>query len=473
VEQLFVILKTKFRILRNYLRFELNRTVKIELGIIITIFTLFILNNYSQNLKYSIPKHGIERALSELGIISLLLIASNVFVFISFLYRILSKPDECQLNLVIPIKPKIVLYSLLTITFLKTLFISVFALLLLSTFTLQTHIPFSNFLGLSWFIISGFIFASIAGGAFLISSLGSLIYRGKKQIKAFIFWLIISAVLILSVYRYSYFKEVFSPDVGKSLRGNIFWLASIVLFYIASKLWYDFIEIWPEWLARKTRLRQSKYRIQLNAINLTFGFLPSYIRPFIIKDMKLLSRRFRSILGIVVMSSFILIAINKHTTNPRTLGSSLVIVCLLSFYILSNSYFKTMEKGHEQMHLIKSLPVSPLRYWSSKFLMTFIPMLTLTGVAVLSLIVFKGWDHSLVLQLSGVILLIGLVLSFIQTNFTLAIFPFTNYMLYFYNIYIVVTIITFLLFNLISLVLIIGSFLIMKKALKNFQELEF
>lgn len=473
MEHLLIILKTKLRILRNYLAFELPRAVKVELCVIISVFTLFILSNYSQSVKYSIPKHGLESVFSELGLLTLFLMTINSFIFGSFFYRILLKSTECQLNTILPIKPKTKFYAYLIITYLKALFILIFSILMLIIFSLKAHLAFSSFFMLSLFIMSGYIFTSVSSAALLISSLNIFICRGKTQIRAVVFWSLNLAVLILLALHYSYFREAFSSVSGKSLRGLIFWLTSLLAFYIALRSWEDFSGVWSAWLLQKRRQQQLKSKGKLIFSNLLFGFLPAYVRPFIIRDIKLLFREFRSLIGLLIIVVFLLIAISKHTNNIQTLGSSIIIVCTLSFYVLSNSYFKIMEKGYEQLELMKSLPVSALRYWIARFVIAFIPMLGLTIIATISLIVFKGWDHAVVLQLLLVLLLIGLVISFIQTNFSLAIFPFTNYMLFSYNLYLIVIIITWPIFNLISLVLILGSFLLMKRALRNLHELEF
>ncbi|MBN1348214.1 hypothetical protein JXJ21_02285 [candidate division KSB1 bacterium] len=471
--QLSILLKTRYRILRNYLKCELNRTLKIELSLIIAVVLFLVLHNVSRDFNHLLSRNSLDAAFSRMAKLWLLFAGASFSLYATLFYRTLLNRQHCQLSLFLPIASKQTLHALVISTIIKSVPLIMLFVLILAIFVFDTAISVINTVSLLLFIASGFLFIWISSTLFILSAISIRILSGRRFCLSLLAGGINCVCVIFLVLKLDLFESASSTDSLHSLKGFVFLGISMLLIPLNYKLWDNFAYVWHHWLVRKQRSRFFKIQSLSQHIYLPTRIIPASIRPFVVRDLKLLFRAFKPVAGIVLIILLIVIAICRHTSDVTTLASSLAIVCILAFYILCTSYFKMIQEGHEQMRLIKSLPVSAIRYWYAKFTTALLPMLLITFITITSLVIFRGWQPDLVIKLFSGLLFIAIVFSFVQTSFMLAIFPFTDYMPILFSLYLLVLIVTFPFYTLISLVMIFGCFFLMKKALRNFNSLEF
>ncbi len=201
---------------------------------------------------------------------------------------------------------------------------------------------------------------------------------------------------------------------------------------------------------------------------------PAHLRPMLIKDMLYAGRRYRG------YGLWMLAAVGAMATSwiaPANAAVSLdwqLAIFIGSAFLLSNMTFKFNAVPAENWALLKSLPLPARRFWWSKFFLVFLPSMWLWLISVGVFIAYPGGAPLVWLRGIFFSLLIITSLLFIQNNFSLYSYPFSQWAQIWYNLYIATLILffTILLFPPLALLFVFYGFYATGRVQRRFNQWE-
>jgi hypothetical protein len=201
---------------------------------------------------------------------------------------------------------------------------------------------------------------------------------------------------------------------------------------------------------------------------------PPSLRPMLTKDALYASRRYRSYgLWLLAAAAALVVSWIKPEQGAASLEWQLAIF-IGSAWLGSNLVFKFNSNPAEQWLLLKSLPLSARRFWWSKFYLVFLPAVWLWLISSGVFIAYSAITP--VAWLRGIIFSLLLIVSllFIQNNFSLYSYPFSQWAQFWYNVYVCTALLFFTiwLFPPLALLFVFYGFYATRRVRRRFNEWE-
>jgi hypothetical protein len=348
-----LLLRTRLRYYRNYLRHHFDRAARIEIGIIILI-AFYLAGRSPTDIGYSLEfvqeaDFPQRFAAAWISLLPVFYLTSEALALMT-----LRPTGEWQLLGALPLsRQAITNYHLLRHAG------KLFLLMLIGT------LPF--YVGDENILVKFFHFLTALGILLTLQVAG---FRQAHQLRSFsrkvfrrIFVWLPTEVLIVSATIASAFflQKVFFGGIAFPLVSTLFvWgILAAVLFYLYRSYQPSEAETVPA--SKKIRKARSIW---------SFVQKTNVVGALIVRDIQLLWRRQRSayflFLVYVVIASIPIIA---HATPEDVYASSIAVQIVFS-WLLINSLLTLFEYDVESLGLIKSLPVKPKKLWWSRWRLT-------------------------------------------------------------------------------------------------------
>ncbi len=409
---LSLLIKTRLKYYRNYLRYHFDRRTKIEIATIFLFLLLLIVRSPADigyNFKWmsdeNIPRHWASFFSIYLVIFYLL---AEVFAFYT-----LRQSKEWQLLGSLPFSKRSVTNYYLFRHLSKTiLLILIGCLPLLLSFTSSVGIRTVRF------------FAAIGVLLFLQLMAFNQAFRLCNPNQSFrqkiIRWLLIEFLILgFIILNAQWLKTTFSGALNLGLL--VLFLIWIILPIFLKYIHKIFVlrDIEKKTFQRRKPLTRIKV---FSAIKLMGGFYSS----FIIHDILFLWRQKRSSFLISIFGSIIAIAVCLAENEPKAVYISLLFLEAIFSLLLINTLMILFNKDVEAFGLIRSLPIPASSFWLSRWLLTS-AIISIPVLVPIFIILIKFGVNSAFFLFSFVALIaIPGVLATVFCNSAFGMFPHIN-----------------------------------------------
>ena len=407
---LILLIRTRLRYYRNYLRHHFDRVARIEIAIIILI-ALYLTGRSPADIGYSlafVQEADFPRRFASAWISLLPLF---YFVAEALALMTLRPTGEWQMLGALPLsKQAITNYHLLRHAG-KTLL-----LLLIGT------LPF--FVGDENILAKVFHFLTALGILFALQIAGfrqaHLLRSSSRKLFRRIFMWLPTEVLIVSVTIASAFflQRVFSGGIALPLVSTLFaWGAFVALLSYLYRSYHPgerekvaarkiIINTWPAWrIVQKTGVT---------------GALT-------VRDAQLLWRRQRSTYFLFLVYVVIMcIPIIAHAKAEEVYASSIAIQIVFS-WLLINSLLALFEYDVESLRLIKSLPINPQKLWWSRWRLTASSIIAPMMIPIVLTPIKHSLDLGFPLFIFFAVLIVPVVFATLYCNASFGMFPQIKY----------------------------------------------
>jgi len=409
---LSLLIKTRLKYYRNYIRYHFDRRTKIEIAIIFLLLLLLLARSPADigyNFRW-ISDENFPQQWASFFVIYLL-----IFYLLAeaFAYYTLRHSKEWQLLGSLPFSKKSVTNYYLVRHLSKTiLFIFIGCLPFLLSFTSSVGIRTVRF------------FAAIGALIFLQLLAFNQAFRLRNPDQSFlqknIRWLLIevliSGFIILNAH---WLKTIFSEDINPGLL--VLFLIWMILPIFLKYIYKSFVlrEIEGKTFQRRKPLTSNE---AFSAIKLRRGFYPS----FIMHDILFLWRQKRSSFLISVLGSIIAIAVCLAENEPKAVYVSLLFIEAFFSLLLINTLMILFNKDVEAFGLIRSLPIPAASFWLSRWLITSAIISIPVLVPIVIILIKYGVSSALFLFSFVALFAIPGILATVFCNSAFGMFPHIN-----------------------------------------------
>lgn len=409
---LSLLIKTRLRYYRNYIRYHFDRRTKIEIAIIFLLLLLLLARSPADigyNFRWMSDENFAQQWASFFSIYLLIFyLLAEVFAFYT-----LRHSKEWQLLGSLPFSKQSVANYYLLLHLSKTI-------LLILIGCLPFLLSFTNSVG----IRTVRFFAAIGALIFLQILAFNQAYRLRDPNpplrKKIIPWLLIEVLILgLIISNLQWLKTFFSDTLNIGLL--MLFLLWIIFPILMKYIYKTFVlrDIESKTFQRQKSLDRIKI---LSATKLMRGFYTS----FIIHDILFLWRQKRSSFLISILGSIIAIAICIAENEPKAVYFSLLFVEAFFSLLIVNTLMILFNKDVEAFGLIRSLPIPASSFWLSRWLLTSglisIPVL----VPILIVLIKSGVNSAFLLFCCAALIAIPGVLATVFCNSAFGMFPHVN-----------------------------------------------
>ena len=455
---LILLLKTRLKYYRNYIRYHFDRTTKIELGLIFLVFLLLIFRSPS-DIGYNFRWMYDEAFPAKWANIFSLYLPIFYLLSEAFAIYTLRRTNEWQIIGALP--------------FAKKSIANYFVFRFLSKMIIFIIVGFTPF----WLAFSSSanlrtIRSFAALGVLLFLSLIAFIqvYHFRNRTRTFwqkwIRWLITEVVIILSIVLVMpWLRSVFSGQIHLDLIGLLapwFTLPILLISIQKSLVLSDF---------EKRSLKKRRVRSK-PSVSFLFKNARGFYQTFLVNDLVYLWRQRRSSFGVPILSGTIglLICFTENDANSVCLAI-IFVEALLSLFLIKTVTI-LFERDAEKFSLVKSLPITAFSLWWQRwFLMVAviaIPML----IPTLFLLIKQGVSSTFLLFVFGSLIAIPSTLATIFCNSCFGLFPQVNLSGYMISITVIMLFLFWFFIPFGTLILLAVMVFWIRKSQKHVQFLE-
>jgi len=407
---LILLIKTRLKYYRNYIRYHFDRTTKIELGLIVLVFLLLIVRSPA-DIGYNFKWMSDDTFPAKWA--NIFSICLPIFYILSeaFAWHTLRRSGEWQLIGSLPFGRKSIANYYLSRQFAKLLFFIIigvlpFWLALTSNLAIRTIRSLAASGVLTLLLLAGFT------QAFYLRNRAKPFWR--KIIRWIIFELIIISSTILLI---PWSRTTFSEPLNLGLLGLL--LTWGISFLLLKSIQKSFVLHDTE-----SRSRRGKKSVAKTAdIHSIFNFTHGFYLIFIMHDLVYLWRQKRSKFFIPILSIAIALLICFTESDAQAVYLAIIFLELLLSLFFIQTATDLFDRDAEKFSLIRSLPVTTSSLWLQRWLLLFgiiaMPML----VPAIVLLLKHGIDSSFILFLFASWAAIPSVLATIFCNACFGLFP--------------------------------------------------
>ncbi len=404
---LTLLLKTRFRIYRNYIRHHFDRVTVLEISIIIFIFLLLLARSPADigyNMRFLRSENFTP---TYLRLFPLLIIC---FYVISEFMAIITRKRESDWKILgtLPFRRNEIIHFYLIRHFLK---IAPLFLILAMLFWAGTGMSIlqkaSQFVAASGFLIL----------LQVISFWQANVFQQPNRWRWLLRELSLLMILMSGVY--------FLPAVLGNL---IYCWITIPFLLIADCLLLKNLYASFHPASDKIKIiKKSTHSNQYHYFTIPLSHRCGPLTRLLWRDFTCLWRRQRSVFMWPIFGTLVML-INVSAAKQSTEAGfgNVVIQSIFGIFII-NSLLKVYEADAGHFHLDRSLPISPRRIWWARWLMTGIIIASQWIVPALVLLLKFHPDLNFVLFSAAGLILIPAILATIQCNAAFSLFPHIKY----------------------------------------------
>ena len=455
---LLLLIKTRLKYYRNYIRYHFDRRTKIEIAIIFLFLLLLLARSPSDigyNFKWMYDKNFPVYWASFFSIFLLIffLLAEG------FAFYTLRHSREWQILGSLPFSKKSVTNYYLFRHLSKTiLLILISCLPFLLSLSSSIGIRAVRFIAASGILI--FLQLAAFNQAYRLRNPNQL-YRQK-----IIRWLFIEVCILgLIIFIGSWLRTIFSEPFNIGLLGllSLWIVASIFRKYIYTTFVLRDIE------SKTFQKRKPINRIEvLSATKLMRGFYPS----FIIHDILFLWRQKRTSFLIQIFGLIIAITICIAEDEAKAVYVSLLFLETFFSFLLINTLMILFNKDVEGFGLIRSMPIPASSLWLSRWFFASGLISISVLVPILIVLIKFGINSAFFLFCGAALVAIPAILATVYCNSAFGMFPHINLAGYMIIVSVFLMVLFWFFMPLGSFIILGVMFFWIRKSQRHFQYLE-
>lgn len=455
---LSLLIKTRLKYYRNYIRYHFDRTTKIEIALIILVLLLLTLRSpydIGYNFKWMYDEN-FPRSWANFFSIYLLFfyLLSEVLAFHTFRLS-----TEWQILGSLPF-PKNSITSYYLFRHLNKIGIFIFFGCL--PFLLASKVGIGSRILRFCGAVGVILFLQLAS----FNQANKLRNIQKHLDSRIIRWLLGEVIIIgLIILGAGWLRTAFSKSVDISL-------FSLVLLWIVLPFYWRDIHRTFILRDRDSQRFQKRKAGSEKYFSSAIRFMRGFYRSFIFHDILFLWRRKRSSLLIPIVASIIAVAICIAEENTNAIYISLIFLEVLYGLLLINALLSLFMSDIAAFGLMRSLPVTAGALWLTRWLLIAgvisIPVL----IPILIILIKSGITQEFFLFIITAIGIIPSLLATIFCNSCFAMFPHINLSGYIIVISIILMFLFWFFMPLGTLMLLAVIILWIRKSQRNFQYLE-
>jgi len=455
---LSLLIKTRFKYYRNYIRYHFDRTTKLEIVLIFFILILLTLRSPADigyNFKW-IHDENFPRLWANFFSLYLLIfyLLSEAFAFYT-----LRPSTEWQLLGSLPFSKQSVTNYYLFRHFSKTISLMLIGCLpLLLSFSSNVSSRGLRFLAASGIFV------------FLQLTTFNQAYRLRHTKHSFrqkiTHWLVVEVLILgLILINALWLRSVFSKSFHIGLFGFLLLWIVIPLYWIYIHNTFILRDIEGKIFQRRKLLtRKSKLSFPI--------FTRGYYRSFIVHDILFLWRQKRSSFLIPFITAIMTITICITENNDKAIYVSLLFLQVLCAFFLIKTVLTLFTRDVEAFGLIRSLSVTAFSLWLTRWLLL-VGLIAMPILIPIPMILIKfGITLEFLIFFMSAIVAIPAILATIFCNSGFGMFPHINLSGYIISVSIILMFLLWFFLPFGTLILLVVMVFWIRKSQRHFQYLE-